>query len=74
MSIPNKGLGLGDYTSQNGQLHIHGKCTCAIPGLMDSLKKCTTQECKDNIFQKLRECCTDNMLNDIISEYGPFNT
>lgn len=63
------GLEDGDYSSPAGQNHIHQKCICALPGLLNKLKNTPNPEERELIRLRIEESVPDNIYQDILGRY-----
>lgn len=72
------GIGEGDYSSSDGQKHVHHKCICCVPGLLNQVKL-LDESIPDNVLklqeikQYLLEACPDEFFQEILIQYNKLN-
>ena len=60
-----------DYTSLAGQAHVHHKCICAIPGLINQLDNIESGIDATSIVRQLYAATDDlDMIDKIIHRHG----
>ena len=69
------GLGEGDYSSVDGQKHIHNKCICRVPGLLKRVNEINitdpgATEQLQQIKEYLQESCPDEFFQQILVQYN----